>query len=233
MTKISIIIPIYNEAKTIQNLLQYLLIHSTKENIADLIIVDGGSTDDINDKIPELDGVTFLKSEKGRAKQMNLGAKHAHGDILYFLHADSYPPKNFDRLIIEQVLKDNLAGCFKMKFDSNHLWLKIASWFTQLSWKSCRGGDQSQFITKSLFKDIGCYNEAFTIYEDNDLISKLYQRNQFTVIQEWLTTSARHYNTNGVWTLQWHYWAIHLQKQFGASPERLNRYYKKYVNVKK
>jgi len=84
MTKISIIIPIYNEAKTIQNLLQYLLIHSTKENIADLIIVDGGSTDDINDKIPELDGVTFLKSEKGRAKQMNLGAKHAHGDILYF-----------------------------------------------------------------------------------------------------------------------------------------------------
>jgi len=169
MTKISIIIPIYNEAKTIQNLLQYLLIHSTKENIADLIIVDGGSTDDINDKIPELDGVTFLKSEKGRAKQMNLGAKHAHGDILYFLHADSYPPKNFDRLIIEQVLKD--------------------------TWKSCRGGDQSQFITKSLFKDIGCYNEAFTIYEDNDLISKLYQRNQFTVIQEWLTTSARHYNT--------------------------------------
>jgi len=233
MIKISIIIPIYNEAKTIQNLLHHVMKYSKQDNIADIILVDGGSTDDIKNKVSEFDDVTLLKSDKGRAKQMNFGAKHAKGEILYFLHADSYPPKNFDRLIIEQVLKNNLAGCFKMKFDSNHFWLHIASWFTQFSWKSCRGGDQSQFITKSLFREIDGYNEAFTIYEDNDLISKLYQRNQFTVIQEWLTTSARHYNTNGVWKLQWHYLSIHLQKTFGASPDKLNRYYKKHVNVKK
>ena len=120
-----------------------------------------------------------------------------------------------------------------MKFDTNHLWLKAASWLTQLSWKSCRGGDQSQFITKSLFNNIGGFDETYTIYEDNDLISKLYQRNQFTVIQEWLTTSARHYKKNGILKLQLHYWSIHLQKQFGVSPKRLNQYYCKYVNVKK
>ena len=49
--------------------------------------------------------ITLLYSDRGRAKQMNLGAQHAKVDILYFLHADSFPPKNFDKLIIEQVEK--------------------------------------------------------------------------------------------------------------------------------
>ena len=70
----------------------------------------------------------------------------------------------------------NLAGCFKMKFDSNHWWLKLASWFTQYRWRACRGGDQSQFITKNLFKSLGGFDERFTVYEDNDLINKLYAR---------------------------------------------------------
>ena len=232
MNKISIIIPIYNEAEHISKLLNHLIKNASKENIADIIIVDGGSSDGSQNIISKFDNTTLLNSEKGRAKQMNYGAKQANGDILYFLHADSYPPKNFDNLIIDEVKKNNLAGCFKMKFDTNHLWLKLASWFTQLPWQSCRGGDQSQFITKTLFNDIGHFDENFVIYEDNDLIRKLFARNQFVVIQEWLTTSARCYNTNGVWKLQFHYWTIHIKKWLGASPETLNNYYLKYINVK-
>ena len=49
---------------------------------------------------------------------MNLGAKFAKGHILYFLHADSFPPKNFDKLIVNEVKKSNEAGCFIMKFTS-------------------------------------------------------------------------------------------------------------------
>lgn len=173
--------------------------------------------------------IFLLNSKKGRAKQMNLGAKSATGNILYFLHADSFPPQSFNELILNEVQKGNEAGCFKMKFNSNHWWLKLAGWFTQFSWKACRGGDQSQFISKSLFNDIGGFNEDFIIYEDNDLIKKLYARNQFVVIQEWLTTSARCYCSHGVWKLQYHYWKIHLKKWMGADAHELNRYYKKYV----
>ncbi len=234
---ISIIIPIYNEAENISTLLNYLLKNASKENISEIIFIDGGSTDGSQKTVQSFESlnnfkILLLNSAKGRAKQMNLGAKHAKGNILYFLHADSFPPKNFDNLIINQVNKGNQAGCFKMKFNSNHVWLKIASWFTQFNWKSCRGGDQSLFVTSILFNKIGGFNEAFVIYEDNDFISKLYTHKQFTVIQKWLTTSARCYKSNGIYKLQFHYWTIHLKKWLGASPKVLNDYYLKHINVK-
>lgn len=232
MNRISIIIPMLNEAETISNLLNHIINNTATENISEIIIVDGGSKDNSQNEVSNFKNVILLNSDKGRAKQMNLGTKHATGNILYFLHADSFPPKNFDKLIINEVEKGNEAGCFRMKFNSNHLWLKLAGWLTQLPFKFCRGGDQSQFISKSLFNTIGGFNEKFVIYEDNDFISKLYKLNQFVVIQKWLITSPRCYNKNGIWKLQWHYWTIHLKKFFGASPHELNQYYNKYVSVK-
>jgi len=116
-----------------------------------------------------------------------------------------------------------------MKFNSSHWWLKLASWLTHFSWRACRGGDQSQFITKSLFEELGGFNEDFVIYEDNDLINKLYAKKEFIVIQHWLTTSARRYDKNGIWKLQYHFWAIYVKKWFGASAEELNQYYIKNV----
>lgn len=173
--------------------------------------------------------ILLINSEKGRAKQMNLGAKHATGNILYFLHADSFPPKNFDQLIINEVNKGNKAGCFRLQFDSNHWWLQLASWFTQFSWRACRGGDQSQFITKTLFNDIGGYDENYIIYEDNILINELYARNEYVVINKKIKTSARLYRKHGVWTLQYHFWTIYVKKWLGASADDLLAYYKKYV----
>src|SRR6056300_1114502 len=167
MNKISIIIPILNEAEFIAKLLQHIKDNSTQNHIADIIVVDGGSTDDSTQIVSSFKNVTLLNSEKGRAKQMNFGAKHATGNILYFLHADSFPPKHFDQLIINEVQKGNKAGCFRMQFDSTHWWLKLASWFTQFNWRACRGGDQSQFITKKLFNEIDGYDEQYLIYEDN------------------------------------------------------------------
>lgn len=229
MTKISIIIPVLNEAETISDHIVHLINSSSKDNIAEIIVVDGGSTDDSTKLISQFSEVRLLKSEKGRARQMNLGANYATGDILYFLHADSKPPINFDLLIIEEINKGNLAGCFKMKFDSNHWWLKLAGWLTQFRWRACRGGDQSQFISKRLFEEINGFDEQFVIYEDNDLINKLYKRNEFVVIKEWLTTSSRKYKANGIWKLQYHFWAIYMMKWFGASPEKLFEYYKKNI----
>lgn len=254
--KISIIIPILNEAETIENLLNYLIENSATKNIAEIIVVDGGSTDNSQSIVTNfgassaseqheanpkgLDTSRFrrdtrpdiflINSEKGRAKQMNLGAKNAKGSILYFLHADCFPPKDFDTYIIDRVTKGHLAGCFRMQFSSKHWWLKLAGWFTKFNWKICRGGDQSLFITKKLFDEIGGYDETYIICEDYVIANTLYAANQFTVIDKKLTTSARRYEKNGIWNLQYHFFRIHLMRYFGASAESLLSYYKKHVS---
>lgn len=246
MTKISIIIPILNEAETIEKLLNYLIEHSSKQNIAEIIVVDGGSTDASKDIISKFDlyreanpetssglmnqtKIILVNSSKGRAKQMNTGSKVATGSILYFLHADSFPPKDFDQHIINEVENGHLAGCFRLQFDHSHWWLRLASWLTQFHWRACRGGDQSQFITKDLFDDIGGFDESYIIYEDNILINELYSREQFKVINKKLRTSARRYEKHGIWKLQYHFWVIYVKKWLGASAEDLHNYYKKYI----
>ena len=231
---ISIVIPVLNEAATITSVLNHLNKNSSEGNISEIILVDGGSSDNTKALIEEFSAssrttVRLVTSEKGRAKQMNTGAQIAKGTILYFLHADSFPPKDFDTLILAEVAKGNPAGCFKMKFDSTHWWLRLASWLTQFSWRACRGGDQSQFITRALFDEIGGYDESYTIYEDNILINELYARNSFVVIQEWIGSSARLYRDKGIWYLQYHFWAIYVKKWLGADADELYAYYLKHI----
>lgn len=238
---LSIIIPVLNEAKIIDKLLTHLSENISTNNDIEVILVDGGSTDatvEIIEKMasrktPKLsDGpfkIQLIASEKGRAKQMNNGAKLASGQILYFLHADSFPPKNFDDYIVSEIEKGNPAGCFRMKFDSKHWWLQLAGWLTKFKWQGCRGGDQSQFISKEVFEEIGGFNESYVIYEDNVLISELYKRKKFVVIPHSLNTSARRYKEHGVWRLQYHFWMIHIKKFFAADADALYAYYKKHI----
>lgn len=227
---ISIIIPVINEEDGILKLLGHLQ-DSSSNFISEIIVVDGGSTDNTTGLVQQSTTARLIKSEKGRAKQMNAGAQAAKTEILYFLHADSYPPQNFDKLIVTQFQKGNIAGCFCMQFDYSHWLLKISGWCTRFNYKICRGGDQSLFVSKALFKEIGGFDEGFVIYEDNDFIEKLYHKKQFTIIKKWLTTSARRYKECGVWKLQYFFLRIHLKKCFGASPEELHRYYKQKVQA--
>ena len=229
MNKISIIIPILNEAETIGVLLQHLTFNSSEKNIAEIIVVDGGSSDNSAEIVSKFSNVKLLKSLKGRAKQMNIGAKDASGEILYFLHADSFPPKHFDQLIIKEVTKGNNTGCFRMKFDSSHPILKISQWFTRFNFIICRGGDQSLFITKAVFNSLNGYNENFDVYEDCELINRIYGHYSFTIIDDYVITSARRYAQNSIWKLQYHFAIIHLKKWLGASAEELHRYYKKNI----
>lgn len=223
---ISIIIPVLNEAEHITELLYHLIDNASLNTIQEIIVVDGGSTDNTVSIINTLGlNIKVLHSEKGRAKQMNIGAKASKGDILYFLHADSFPPNRYDHLILEEIKKGNNAGCFRLQFDSKHWWLRLASWLTKFSWRASRGGDQSQFITKVLFNDIGGYDENYIIYEDNILINELYKRKEFVVINHKLKTSARLYQKHGVWTLQYHYLVIYIKKWLGASAKDLHNYY--------
>lgn len=231
MNRISIIIPVLNEASTIKDLLFHLIDNASLGLISEIIVVDGGSTDGTQDIVKALDlNIILLNSEKGRAKQMNLGAKKATGSVLYFLHADSFPPNRYDNLILKEVQKENKAGCFRMQFNSKHWWLRLASWLTQFSWRACRGGDQSQFITRELFDEIGGYDENYIIYEDNILINELYARKQFVVINKKIRTSARLYKKIGIWKLQYLFWTIYVKRWFGASADEMLAYYKKHVH---
>lgn len=233
--KISIVIPILNEAASICKLLSHLIqVSNATDTISDIIIVDGGSTDNSKTVVQEFAKsqevqIKLVDSDKGRAKQMNTGASVATGEILYFLHADSFPPKHYDRDIIAEIQKGNEAGCFRMKFDSNHWWLRFLGWLTKFESKRCRGGDQSQFITASLFKEIEGYDENYIVYEDNDLVDRLFAINQFVIIPKYVITSARRYREVGVWRLQYHFLNIHMRRWLGASSEDLYRYYKKKV----
>jgi rSAM/selenodomain-associated transferase 2 len=229
MNSISIIIPVYNEEETLLSFLEDVQAKYSNQFPIEIIVVDGGSTDKTKKIVQACSGVQLVFSEKGRAKQMNAGAIVAQNSILYFLHCDSIPPKNFDVELVENVKKGNLAGCFKMQFDYNHWFLKIITWFTRFNHISCRGGDQSLFVTKKLFLQINGFDESYTIYEDNEICKRLYEQKQFAVIQRNIITSARRFKKNGVLKLYYHFFIIHLKRRLGHSAESLNEYYKNTI----
>lgn len=240
---LSVIIPVLNEADILYTSLQHLRVCKSGKQPVSLVIVDGGSQDATKAEayraIENLSGedfkIRFRESDhQGRALQMNLGARDVISDlgerpetVLYFLHVDSQPPKNFDLHIAEAVLNGHKAGCFRMRFNSKHWWLKLMSWFTRFNWKACRGGDQSLFISASLFQELGGFNDNYPVYEDYELINRLYARKMFHVIPAWLTTSARRYEEIGVFKLQWIYLNIYWRKFRGASIEELLVYYRR------
>ncbi len=219
----------YNEEKKLPVLLEHLSF-SNAGYISEIIVVDGGSIDGTGEIARANQNVIYLNTQKGRAIQMNAGANLASSKILYFLHADSFPPQNFDRLILDQVKKDKKAGCFRMKFDKDHWWLNLMSWFTRFNHISCRGGDQSLFVEKELFKEIGGFDEAYQVYEDNELIKRLYERGHFVVIKKWLVTSARRYEKIGIWKTQLFFAEIYWKRRFGATADELSRHYYKRLN---
>jgi rSAM/selenodomain-associated transferase 2 len=224
--QISIIVPVLNEATTIGKLITYLKENSSSNTIKEVIIVDGGSTDNTKSILKKFN-INLLSCKKGRARQLNYGAKEASGELLYFLHADTFPPKNFDELILKSHLNGAETGCFRMQFDSKNPILQFFGWLSRINHTLCRGGDQSLFITKTLFEESNGFNENYMIYEDSEFISRLYKTTSFTILPQKVITSARKYRKKGWLRVQFHFGVIHLKNYLGASPEELYSYYSK------
>ncbi len=227
---ISIIIPVLNEEDHIGDLITYIHKNSTSQNISEILVIDGGSLDN-SILVAKSAGANVFHSEKGRAKQMNFGANKAKGDILYFLHADTLPPKNFDHHIVDALTKKHEAGCFQMRFDSDNWLLRCFAGFTKYKHKICRGGDQSLFISTELFKKTKGFNENYIIFEDNEYIGRLYKKTSFKILPFHVKTSARKYRKHGIVKLQYHFGIIHLKNYLGAGPEKLYDYYKRKIAV--
>ncbi|MFD0798823.1 TIGR04283 family arsenosugar biosynthesis glycosyltransferase [Maribacter chungangensis] len=228
--QISVVIPVLNEEKYIKKVLTHIKKNARSGRILEILVVDGGSTDATVAIAISL-GATVISSDRGRARQMNLGAKMAAGELLYFLHVDTIPPLNFDTDILNSYVNGFEAGCFRLQFDTSHPVLRFFAWCSRMNYQICRGGDQSLFISKNLFLRSGKFNESYIIYEDNEFIGRLYKLANFTIIPTAVKTSARRYRQKGIFTLQYHFGVVHLKHYLGTGPEALYSYYKKHIAV--
>lgn len=222
---ISIIIPVYNEEKRIGPILHHLQKCCTNTN-HEIIIADGGSSDRTVSIAEKLNTKVIHCYKKGRAAQMNEGAGHAKGVILYFLHADTVPPPNFTEHIKKSLQKGYSAGCFQLSFDDPHPILKFYGWCTRFRLTLFRFGDQSLFVKKNLFQRINRFDETMLVMEDQKIVRELKKVSNFCVMDASVTTSARRYVINGVIRLQAVFFLILLFYYIGVRQEILVHVYK-------
>lgn len=224
MPDISVIIPVYNEEKSIQNLLSCL----TKTNsgfVVEIVVVDGGSTDSTVSKALKFGVNVIYAKSKGRASQMNEGAEAAKSSILFFLHADSIPPQNFDRIIARAISANSIAGCFQLQFDDPHPLLKLYALGSKLETTLVRFGDQGLFVMKDYFKKIGGFDEALTVMEDQKIVRELKKIGRFTLLEDKVITSARKYKSVGIIKLQVIFVCIWTGYYLGLPQEALVHFY--------
>ncbi|MFU8812279.1 MAG: TIGR04283 family arsenosugar biosynthesis glycosyltransferase [Balneolaceae bacterium] len=227
---ISVVIPALNEADNLKKLLPYLQAHAGPGNL-ELIIADGGSTD-ASAQIAEQNGAIFHRcSQKGRARQMNEGAARASGDILYFLHADTYPPHHFSADIRGAVSCGIDAGCYRLAFDDSHRALRFFGWCTRFDITLFRYGDQSLFVRRSLFEQSGRYRDDLIVMEDQEIVSRLKKIGAFQVLEKAVQTSARKYRDNGVMKLQSVFALITLLYYAGVKQNTLVHLYKELIKM--
>jgi len=199
--KLSVIIPVINEEK---NLKELLLLFPKDPNLGmlEVIVVDGGSTDGTKQVVVNA-GFRFLESPiKSRACQMNIGAKAAIGDVLYFVHSDVRILPSFVDDIRSSLDEGYQAGCFAYDFDSPMKMLKINSWFTQFNGLLSGGGDQTLFIRKDVFWELRGFDEKYCLMEDFQLVKRFKKNHSFKVIQKRILVSARKYEKNSWFRVQ-------------------------------
>lgn len=226
---ISIIIPAYNEEDGIGKLVHHLHQHSEGE-VAEIIVVDGLSDDDTVSEAQKAGASVRLSPQRNRAVQMNEGAYQASGEILYFVHADTLPPSTFVSDIYDALRNGSEAGCFRSRFDRQDLLYKFNAFFTHFDLQVSRGGDQTLFITRQLFKQLAGFRNDYVIMEDYELIERARKQASFQIIPKYVVVSARKYERNSWLRVQLAYWLVHFLYRLGVSQQRLLNTYKALID---
>lgn len=195
---ISIIVPALNEAQWIGQTLDSVR-EPAGEATVEWIVVDGGSEDE-TPRIARARGATVVQAARGRASQMNAGARIARGETLLFLHADTRLRRGFAEEVRRTLdLPGVAAGAFSLRIDSGSRWLRwverVANWRSrtlQLPY-----GDQGFFLKAARFRSLGGFPEL-PLMEDLEMARRARRHGRIAISPLWAVTSARRWERIGV-----------------------------------
>ena len=224
--KISIIVPVLNEALTLTAMLSSLKPY--REAGHEVIVVDGGSHDGSTGlSKPFVDRV--IASPRGRAKQLNAGAMASIGDVLLFLHADTYLPPAADQLILRGLMEEEREwGRFDVRLSGTHCLLRVVEYLMNLRSRitGIATGDQAIFVSRKAFEAAGGFPDI-DLMEDITLSKALKRRGTPLCLRERVLASSRRWERNGILRTILAMWYLRLAYFLGASPKQLASRYER------
>jgi len=217
---LSIILPVLNEKQALQ---QLFASHVFPQEV-EIIIVDGGSTDNSLIELP--DRVTMVQSEAGRARQMNRGAESATGDMLLFLHVDSVLPDDWLNQLTRFWMSEADWGRFDIKLSGEHVLFRLIEFMMNRRSRmtSIVTGDQGLFVRAATFHQVGGFPNL-PLMEDVEMSKLLKRRSSPFNVGSQLTTSSRRWEKNGIIRTILLMWSLRLLHFFGVPAARLARLY--------
>jgi len=221
--KISVVVPVLNEEINLSRIASRL--RSVREQGHEVIIVDGGSSDNTLTIAYEISD-TVIISKKGRSLQMNSGASVASGDVVLFLHADTFLPENAAQIVADAFVGENFWGRFDVRLSNQKYVYRLIEQMMNIrsSLTSIVTGDQAIFVEKSLFDRIGGFPEI-ALMEDIEISSQLKKISKPVRLKHKVVTSSRRWEANGVVATVLLMWKLRLYYFLGVSPEKLSKMY--------
>jgi len=218
--RVSIIIPVFNEAKIVPGLLD-----SLRGLPAEIIFVDGDSTDDTAGLV-RASGFRCLSAPRGRATQMNAGAAAARGDVLLFQHADTVMPQGFLHTVRRAIDAGAVGGSFDLRLDTSRPLLRLVGLMITLRSRltGVSTGDQGMFVTRAAFDELGGYAEQ-PLFEDVDMSVRLGRVGKTCRLRPPALTSPRRWEHGGTIRTVLRMWVLRALYYGGVSVERLARHY--------
>jgi rSAM/selenodomain-associated transferase 2 len=216
------VIPTLNEAQAIGATLNAV---ARMPAPIEVIVVDGGSHDDTPD-IARQYRITVITAERGRGTQMHAGACAAQGEVLWFVHADTHPPVDGVRYILEALRnRQVVGGYFRVRFDGSSHAARFLTWlYPRLGWLGLCYGDATLFVRRAIYARIGGFH-PFPIFEDDDLVHRLRQYGQFICVPVPVCTSSRRFAEHRLLRTLIRWTTLQLFYGLGVSPRTLGRFY--------
>lgn len=220
--KIAIIIPVYNESKTIRKMLDQL---DALSGGWEILFADGGSSDDTLAQIGSRYPV--LNCPKGRANQMNHAAKTAASEVLWFVHCDSVLPADAHAQIENAVISGAKWGCFHIGFDYNGPFMGCNTYFSnRRAKKGIAFGDQGIWVRNDLFAQMGGFPDL-PIMEDYEFSHRMKAAKvSITQLPGRIITSGRRYRGSFPLLTMWKMFYLRCLYRSGVDIQEIARRYR-------